>query len=71
MESRSPSRAASPTPDVCELLRRLREEHADLEARIETFNQRLYLSSREQMERKRLQKMKLANKDRLSMLESR
>lgn len=55
--------------DSAELLARLREEHALLEARIESYNGRLYLSAREQMERKRLQKMKLFTKDRIRALE--
>ena len=39
-----------------QLLLKLRQEHAMLEAELEGFNQRLYLGAREQMERKRLQK---------------
>ncbi len=40
-----------------------------LEADLEGFNQRLYLGAREQMERKRLQKMKLVKKDLIQRLE--
>lgn len=56
--------------DNAELLARLRGEHALLESRIEAYNNRLYLSAREQMERKRLQKMKLLTKDRIHQLQS-
>ncbi|MCB9506085.1 MAG: DUF465 domain-containing protein [Myxococcales bacterium] len=60
----------APAHDAAALLDRLRHEHALLEAQIEAFNRRLYLGAREQMERKRLQKMKLLAKDRISALES-
>jgi len=40
-----------------------------LEADLEGFNQRLYLGAREQMERKRLQKLKLVKKDLIQRLE--
>jgi hypothetical protein len=53
-----------------ELLEQLRAEHALLESRIESYNQRLYLSAREQLERKRLQKLKLLTKDRIRSFES-
>lgn len=47
---------------------RLRREHAELEARLGALNDRLYLSAEEEMERRRLQKLKLAKKDRLLTL---
>ena len=52
-----------------QLLLKLRQEHAKLEAELEGFNQRLDLGAREQMERKRLQKMKLVKKDLIQRLE--
>ena len=52
-----------------QLLLKLRQEHAMLEAELEGFNQRLYLGAHEQMERKRLQKMKLVKKDLIQRLE--
>ena len=52
-----------------QLLGKLRQEHAMLEADLEGFNQRLYLGAREQMERKRLQKLKLVKKDLIQRLE--
>jgi hypothetical protein len=51
------------------LLARLREEHALIETELESLNRRVYLSAREQMERKRLQKVKLATKDLVLRLE--
>lgn len=46
----------------------LRQQHARLEARIEAFNQQLWLNAQEEAERKRLQKLKLATKSRIVML---
>ncbi len=67
MEKPSQSPGASETTQ--ELLARLRQEHALLEADLEAYNQRLYLGAREQMERKRLQKLKLMKKDMIQRLE--
>lgn len=67
MEKPSQSSAASETTE--QLLARLRQEHALLEADLEAYNQRLYLGAREQMERKRLQKLKLVKKDMIQRLE--
>ncbi|MFT4705634.1 MAG: hypothetical protein ACI81R_003345 [Bradymonadia bacterium] len=47
---------------------RLEEEHALLHKRIEELEQQLYLSPQKQMLRKRLKKLKLSLKDRLSEL---
>lgn len=47
----------------------LEEEHARLDEEVQHLSERRYLSVHEQMERKRLQKLKLAAKDRLQMLE--
>ena len=47
---------------------RLRREHADLERRLSVLSERLYLSPAEEMERRRLQKLKLQKKDRLLSL---
>lgn len=49
----------------------LRAEHSLLESQIEALNRRLWLSTREQMERKHLQKLKLATRDRIFTLEVR
>lgn len=46
-------------------LRQLWEEHRSLEQRIAEFDARRYLTPPEQQERKQLQKLKLAGKDRM------
>ncbi|MFT6399698.1 MAG: hypothetical protein ACJAYU_004467 [Bradymonadia bacterium] len=56
--------------NTAELVQRLRDEHAMLEEQLESYSRRVYLSAREQMERKRLKKIKLVTKDRLHSLES-
>ena len=43
-------------------LRRYYEEHVDLERQLEVFNQKRHLTPEEEVERKRLQKLKLAGK---------
>jgi uncharacterized protein len=52
-------------------LRQYYEEHVDLEQRLEVFQQKLYLTSEEELERKRLQKLKLAGKDKIMEILSR
>jgi len=52
-------------------LRQYYEEHVDLEQRLEAFQQKLYLTSEEELERKRLQKLKLAAKDKIMEILSR
>ena len=52
-------------------LRRYYEEHVDLERRLGAFQQKHYLTPEEEMERKRLQKLKLAGKDRIMEILSR
>jgi hypothetical protein len=49
-------------------LARLEREHRELKARLSELNSRLYLSPEEQVERKMIQKLKLAKKDRLALL---
>jgi len=46
-------------------LRQYYEEHVDLERRLGSFQQKVYLTAEEEVERKRLQKLKLAGKDRI------
>jgi uncharacterized protein YdcH (DUF465 family) len=46
-------------------LRRYYEEHVDLERQLGVFQQKLYLTPDEEVEKKRLQKLKLAGKDRI------
>jgi uncharacterized protein YdcH (DUF465 family) len=46
-------------------LRRYYDEHVDLERRLGSFQQKAYLTPEEELEKKRLQKLKLAGKDRI------
>ena len=46
----------------------LQARHAELDQQIHELDRRKYLSVNEQMERKRLQKLKLFAKDRIAML---
>jgi hypothetical protein len=46
-------------------LKRYLEEHREFERRLEEFNRRPYLTPQEDLERKRLQKMKLAGRDKI------
>jgi uncharacterized protein YdcH (DUF465 family) len=46
-------------------LRRFYDEHVQLEKQIATFNHKGMLNQDEEVERKRLQKVKLAGKDRM------
>jgi len=52
-------------------LRRYYEEHVDLERRLGAFQQKHYLTPEEEVEKKRLQKLKLAGKDRIMEILSR
>jgi len=52
-------------------LRRYYEEHVELERRLGAFQQKVYLSPDEEMEKRRLQKLKLAGKDRIMEILSR
>lgn len=47
---------------------RLRREHNELKARLSELNSRLYLNPTEEMERRTIQKLKLAKKDRIASL---
>ena len=49
-------------------LKRYVEEHRDFERRLEEFNRRPYLTAEETVERKRLQKLKLAGRDKLERI---
>jgi len=46
-------------------LRRHYEEHVELKQRLEELRQKQYLTEEEQFEQKRIQKQKLAGKDRI------
>lgn len=49
---------------------RLRREHGELDARLDDLKRRVYLSAAEEVEKKTLQKLKLAKKDRMAELEA-
>jgi uncharacterized protein YdcH (DUF465 family) len=44
------------------------DEHEEYERRLEEFNRRPYLTAEETLERKRLQKLKLAGRDRIEQI---
>jgi uncharacterized protein YdcH (DUF465 family) len=46
-------------------LKRYYEEHIELERQLERFQSKIYLTPEEDFEKKRIQKMKLAGKDRI------
>ncbi len=49
-------------------LKRYMDEHEEYERKLEIFNQRIYLTPEEEMERKRLQKLKLIGRDRIEAI---
>ncbi len=49
-------------------LKKFWDEHLDYERRLEEFNRRPYLTAAETMERKRLQKLKLAGRDKMEQI---
>ncbi len=51
-----------------EEFRKLGEEHRSLEEMLSEFNERRYLSPDEEMEKKRIQKLKLLKKDRMAQM---
>ena len=51
-----------------EELKTLYEEHAELKRQLESFRLKHYLTAEEEIEKKRIQKLKLASKDRIMEL---
>ena len=49
-------------------LKRYLDEHEEYERQLEEFNRRPYLTAAEGMERKRLQKLKLAGRDKIELI---
>ncbi len=49
-------------------LKKLWDEHIELEEQLERFNARVYLSGAEQLERKMIQKKKLQGRDRIEKI---
>jgi len=52
-------------------LKRHYDEHVDLERRLAAYQQKLHLTTEEEIEKKRLQKLKLAGKDKIMEILSR
>jgi uncharacterized protein YdcH (DUF465 family) len=52
-------------------LRQYYDEHVDLERQLDSLQQKAYLTPEEEMEKKRLQKRKLAGKDKIMEILSR
>lgn len=46
-------------------LKRNVEDHRKLQAALEDYNKRIYLTPQEELEKKKMQKLKLASKDRI------
>jgi hypothetical protein len=51
-----------------EELQKLVKKHKEFEAQLEEFNRRLYLSEEQNREKKRIQKLKLAGRDRIEQI---
>jgi uncharacterized protein YdcH (DUF465 family) len=49
-------------------LKQFVDEHDEYERRLEEFNRRPYLTAEETLERKRLQKLKLAGRDKIEQI---
>lgn len=67
MEKRDEELINQLIPDHDEL-RKLVKEHQEFEAQLEELNKRLYLSDEQSRERKRIQKLKLAGRDRIEQI---
>lgn len=67
MEKRDLELIQKYTSTDAELKRRL-EEHEEFEHKLEEFNRRLYLTPQEELERKKIQKLKLAGRDRIEAI---
>jgi hypothetical protein len=51
-----------------ETLKQCVEQHQEYEKQLEEFNSRIHLSTEESLERKTLQKLKLANRDKIERI---
>jgi hypothetical protein len=49
-------------------LKALYEEHQQFKRRLESFRDKPYLTTEEELEKKRIQKLKLAQKDRMMVI---
>lgn len=72
MEHRTQVDLSGVNPDISRRseIERLEREHRELKKRLSELNERRYLSPAEEVEKKTLQKLKLAKKDRLAVLVS-
>ncbi len=66
LESAGQVAASVPTED--DRIRRLRDKHRTFDARLQQLDAHIALTSEEQLERKRLQKLKLLCKDQIALL---
>lgn len=57
-------------PTVEEKISELRERHRSLDKRLQELDSQISLTSDEQLERKRIQKMKLLCKDQIALLQA-
>ena len=64
MEDKDLAQLAAKDPE----LRRLLDEHQELNRQVDALNKRRVRTSVEEAERKRLSKLKLANKDRIAQI---
>lgn len=48
--------------------RRLMEEHIEFESKLEEYNKKSYLTPDEELERKKIQKLKLMGKDKMEVI---
>ena len=64
MEKKEEEAILSLTDQIPEL-KSLYEEHIDLKKKLDKFNHKHYLTPEEEVEKKRIQKLKLAGKDRM------
>ncbi|MGB9698310.1 MAG: DUF465 domain-containing protein [Thermodesulfobacteriota bacterium] len=49
-------------------LKRYMQEHEEFEKKLEEMNRRIYLTPEEEVERKKIQKLKLAGRDRIEAI---
>lgn len=64
----SAGQVAASAPAVNDRVSRLREKHRTLDARLQQLDAHIALTSDEQVERRRLQKLKLLCKDQIALL---
>ncbi len=67
MEKRDEELIARLLPEN-EELQRLMKEHREFEDRLAELNKRIYLTEEESVEKKRIQKLKLAGRDRIEQI---